>query len=79
MGLRVRLKAGYDTSGLSPHARIIAEALKRYGMILADNGSPWYISGASDPSFDDDVMHELDVITGRDLEVVDTTGLVNGP
>jgi hypothetical protein len=48
-------------------------------MILADNGSPWYITGASDPHFDDDVMHELDVITGRDLEVVDTSGLVNGP
>ena len=79
MGLRVRLKAGYDTSRLSPQARVIAEALKRYGMILADNGSPWYITGASDPHFDDDVMHELDVITGRDLEVVDTTGLVNGP
>ena len=78
MGLRVRLKAGYDTSDFSPHARVIAEALKRYGMILADNGSPWYISGMSDSRFDDDVMHELDVITGRDLEVVDTTGLVNG-
>ena len=79
MGLRVRLKATYQTGGLSPHARVIAEALKRYGMILADNGSPWYISGMSDPRFDDDVMHELDVITGRDLEVVNTTGLVNGP
>ena len=64
--------------GYSPHARVIAEALKRYGMILADNGSPWYISGMSDPRFDDDVLHELDDITGRDLEVVDTTGLVNG-
>ena len=79
MGLRVRLKAGYDTSRLSPQARVIAEALKHYGMILADNGSPWYITGTSDPHFDDDVMHELDVITGRDLEVVDTTTLVNGP
>src|SRR4051794_39017608 len=79
MGLRVRLKAGYDTSRFSPAARAIADALMRYGMILADNGSPWYVSGASDPRFDDDVMHELDVITGRDLEVVDTTGLVNGP
>jgi hypothetical protein len=48
-------------------------------MSLADNGSPWYISGQSDPRFDDDVLHELDVITGRDLEVVDTSGLVNGP
>jgi hypothetical protein len=79
MGLRVRLKASYDTSRFSPGARVIAEALKRYGMILADNGSPWYVSGASDPRFDDDVFHELDVISGRHLEVVDTTGLVNGP
>ncbi len=60
-------------------AKPIAEALKRYGMILADNGSDWFISGASDPNFDDDQMHELDDITGADLEVVDTTGLVNGP
>jgi hypothetical protein len=78
MGLRVRLKSTFNTAGLSPTARVIAEALKRYGMILADNGSPWYITGVSDPRFDDDVLHELDVITGRDLEVVDTTGLVNG-
>ena len=65
--------------GLSPHARVIAVALQRYGMILADNGSPWYVSGMSDPRFDDDVLHELDRFTGADLEVVDTTGLVNGP
>lgn len=68
MGLRVRLKASYDTSGLSPHARAIAVAFQCYGMILA-----------SDPRFDDDVLHELDVTTGRDLEVVDPAGLVNGP
>jgi hypothetical protein len=78
MGLRVRLKASVDLSSYSSQARVIAEALKRYGMILADNGSPWYISGMSDPAFDDDVLHELDDITGRDLEVVDTTGFVNG-
>ena len=48
-------------------------------MILAADGSPWYITGQSDPRFDDDLLHELDVITGRDLEVVDTSGLVNGP
>ena len=64
MGLRVRLKATYDTSGFSPQARVIAEALKHYGMILADNGSPWYVTGASDPRFDDDVLHQLDVIKG---------------
>jgi hypothetical protein len=79
MGLRVRLKASFDTSGFSPQARVIAVALQRYGMILADNGSPWYITGASDPHIDDDVMHELDVIHGDDLEVVDTGGLTNGP
>jgi hypothetical protein len=78
MGLRVRLKASVDVSGYSPQARVIAEALKRYGMILADNGSPWYISGMSDPRFDDDVLHELDDMTGRDLEVVDTSGFVSG-
>jgi hypothetical protein len=78
MGLRVRLKASYDTSGLSPQARVIANALKQYGMILADNGSPWYITGVSNPGFDDDVLHELDAITGANLEVVNTSGLVNG-
>jgi hypothetical protein len=78
MGLRVRLRATYDVSGLSPHARVIAVALKQYGMILADNGSPWYVSGMSEPRFDDDVLHELDDITGDDLEVVDTSGMVNG-
>ena len=65
--------------GLSHDAQVIAVALQRYGMILADNGSPWYVSGASDPRFDDDVLHELDRFKGSDLEVVDTTGLVNGP
>ena len=79
MGLRVRLKASANLAGLSPDARVIAVALQRYGMILADNGSPWYVSGMSDPRFDDDVLHELDRFTGADLEVVDTTGLVNGP
>ncbi len=79
MGLRVRLRAEADLSGLSPAARVIAVALQRYGMILADNGSPWYVSGMSDPRFDDDVLHELDRFTGADLEVVDTAGLVNGP
>ena len=79
MGLRVRLKANADLSGLSPDAKAMAVALQRYGMILADNGSPWYVSGASDPRFDDDVLHELDRFKGSNLEVVDTSGLVNGP
>lgn len=49
MGMRVRLKASFDTSGFPAGVRVILEALKRYGMFLADNGSGWYASGAPDP------------------------------
>jgi hypothetical protein len=70
MGLRVRLKASVEISGLPRQARIVAEALKRYGMILADNGSPWYISGAPDRHWNDSALHELDRLRGRDFEVV---------
>jgi hypothetical protein len=79
MGLRVRLKASFDLSQLSPQARVLAVALQRYGMILADNGSPWYVSGVSNKQFSDDDLRTLNRITGRDLEVVDTSGLVNTP
>lgn len=72
MGLRVRLKAGYDISGFSPHVRVILTALKKYGMLVADNGSDWYISGAPDPRWNDDELHELGQVTGRDFEVVYT-------
>jgi hypothetical protein len=71
MGLRVRLKASVDISHYGRQARVVLQALKTYGMILADNGSPWYISGASDPHFDDDDLHALGRITGADFEVVD--------
>jgi hypothetical protein len=76
--LRVRLKASVDISGFGPHAQIVLTTLKRYGMILADNGSPWYISGAPDSRWDDDEMHQLQNLTGVDFEVVDTGGLRNG-
>jgi hypothetical protein len=75
MGLRVRLKAGVDVSGFPPQARVVLEALMRYGMILADNGSPWYISGAPDPRWSNDDLHSLGRLTGADFEVVDTSGL----
>ena len=75
MGLRVRLKASVNISGLPYQARVVAEALKRYGMILADNGSPWYISGAPNPRWNDDALHQLDRLTGNDFEVVDTSSL----
>jgi hypothetical protein len=79
MGLRVRLKSSFDLSQLSPQARVVAVALEHYGMILADNGSPWYVSGVSNKRFNDDDLRTLNRITGRDLEVVDTSGLVNTP
>jgi len=76
MGLRVRLSAGFDVSTFPPACQVILRALKTYGMILADNGSSWYVSGASDPRFDDDVLHQLGRVKGSDLEVVETGPLV---
>ena len=78
MGARVRLRASYDISKLPRQARVIAKAMQAYGMILADNGSNWYLSGASDRRFNDDALHALDVITGKDFEVVDTSKLRSG-
>ena len=78
MGLRVRLKRSVDISGFGPQSRVVLRALKRYGMILADNGSPWYVTGAPDPGWDDDDLHALHELHGSDFEVVDTSGLRNG-
>jgi hypothetical protein len=78
MGLRVRLKGWFDTSGYSPRMRIILRAMKRYGLILADNGSPWYFSGSSDPRWDDDELNQLKRLRGSNFEVVDTSNLRNG-
>jgi hypothetical protein len=75
MGLRVRLKASFDVSSFPRQARIVLTALKRYGMILADNGSPWYVSGAPDPRWSNDQLHTLGRVTGADFEVVDTSSL----
>jgi len=78
MGLRVRLKASVDISGFGSHAKVVLTALKRYGMILADNGSPWYLSGSPDSRWNDDEMHKLQTLTGADFEVVNTGSLRNG-
>ena len=75
MGLRVRLKASVDTSSFGPQSRVILAALKRYGMILADNGSPWFVTGAPDGHWNDDELHALHQLTGADFEVVDTSTL----
>jgi hypothetical protein len=77
MGLRIRLKAGVSLAGLPEQARVVAQALKTYGLILADNGSPWYISGAPDPRWNDSALHELDHLTGSDFQVVDTSSLLH--
>jgi hypothetical protein len=70
MGMRVRLKASVDLSTFPPQARAVLAALRTYGMLLADNGSDWYISGAPDARWSDDDLRALARITGRDLEVV---------
>ena len=75
MGLRLRLKAGVDISGFPRQARIVLTALKRYGMLVADNGGDWYVTGAPSNGWDDADLHELLRIHGRDFEVVDTTSL----
>jgi hypothetical protein len=70
MGMRVRLKASYDISRFPPMARVILAALKRYGMILADNGGDWFLSGAPDRRWDDDALGTLKRVRGRDFEVI---------
>jgi hypothetical protein len=75
MGLRVRLRASFDTSGLPRQARVVATALKRYGMILADNGSPWFISGAPASGWRNEDLLQLGRVHGDDFEVVDTSSL----
>ena len=70
MGLRMRLKASYDTSGLTGDALVIATAMKRYGVINADNGSNWFFSGSSDPRWDNDNLNLLKEIPGTAFEVI---------
>jgi hypothetical protein len=70
MGTRLRLKAGYGLGRLSGPARTIAEALKRYGMIVADNGSNWFFNGSSDRRWDDENLNQLKRIPGSAFEVV---------
>ncbi len=72
MGMRVRMKAGYDCSTYSPEVQVLCAGFKRYGMIVADNGADWYVSGAPDPRWDDDALHDIDNITGDAFEVVNT-------
>jgi hypothetical protein len=72
MGLRLRLSAGFDLSRYHGQALVILQALKTYGMIVADNGSNWFITGSADPRWDDDDLNQLKTVPGGAFEVVDT-------
>ena len=75
MGLRLRLRSDFNVGSFPYQARIVLRALKRYGMIVADNGSSWYISGVPDPRWSNDQLHTLHRVKGSDFRVVDTSEL----
>ena len=75
MGLRLRLRRNFPVAGYPPQARVVLRALKVYGMIVADNGSSWYVSGAPDPGWDNDQLHALHGVKGSDFRVVNTSKL----
>jgi hypothetical protein len=70
MGMRVRLRADFDISGYPANVQVILRAMKKYGMLLADNGSGWYVSGAPDPRWSDEELATLRNVRGRDFQVV---------
>lgn len=76
MGQRFRLKASFNTSGFSAQTRIILDAMKVYGIIVADNGSNWFLSGVPDDRWDNNQLQELGQVHGSDFEAVDESGLM---
>jgi hypothetical protein len=78
MGLRLRLKANFDLASYKGQALVILKALKKYGMLVADNGSDWFISGASDTRFNDDDLNQLKTVPGSAFEAVDTGAILGG-
>jgi hypothetical protein len=79
MGARFRLKASFNITHYPAKMQVILLAMKQYGIILADNGSDWYISGAPNPTWNNDMLHTLDNITGNSFEAVDESGLMISP
>jgi hypothetical protein len=75
MGQRLRLKASFDISGYPRQARIVLRALQEHGMLVADNGSDWFISGAPSSGWDNDDLRTLKGVKGSDFEVVDESAL----
>ncbi len=78
MGLRLRLKASYSLAGFSGESLIVLEALKRYGLIVADNGSPWFITGAPDPRWNDANLEEIKQVPGAEFEAVESGPILHG-
>jgi hypothetical protein len=78
MGLRLRLNAAYPIGGITGPAHAIAVAMKRYGFIVADNGSNWFFSGTSDRRWDDENLNQLKAIPGSAFEVVQSAAAVQG-
>jgi hypothetical protein len=79
MGARFRLKASFNISSYPAHMQVILTAMQTYGIILADNGSNWYVSGAPDNRWDNDMLHLLDDLIGNDFEAVNTAVLMKDP
>jgi hypothetical protein len=76
MGTRFRLRANFDISGFSPVNQVILRAMKRYGMMVSDNGAHWWLGGVPDPRWNNDDLRNLRKVTGADFEVVDVSGLM---
>ena len=76
MGARFRLKSTFDVSGFPPEVQIILKAMKRYGIIVADNGSNWYVSGVPDDRWNNDNLAKLGKVHGSDFEAIDESGLM---
>ncbi len=76
LGQRFRLRADFDLTEFSPHVQVILRAMQIYGLILADNGSAWYISGAPDERWDNDILRELRSVSGDAFEAVDVSSLM---
>jgi hypothetical protein len=78
MGLRLRLKASYSLADFSGQSLVILEALKRYGLIVADNGSPWFITGAPSPGWNDENLEQIKQVPGSVFEAVESGPILHG-
>lgn len=76
MGQRFRLRSDFDIAGFDPQIQVILRAMQRYGIILADNGSSWYFSGAPDERWNNDILQQLNQLTGDDFEAIDVSSLM---